>query len=238
MKNLKLTIVTTALLVSSFAQAEMSYKWVQLTKDQNDLVINNCNHQLRIEDDSQNLMLSYGGLTLAAGAGAGVTMSAEGFEANVVPGAVSFAVVGAALGGAGVYQLVNNHFTKNEILALIAEQQSHFSGLETQKLEQVSYENGLNADGVLATINAHAIRGQLCSHELNQRLDEMLRLETPAQEQARIERAQKEGAEFEAHLKQEEEKRRTDEEAARFAARQKEAAIQQQESQITKQFGK
>lgn len=142
---------------ASTAQADMSYKWVELSAQQMRANKGNCDSADLLLDTAGKVGVAVGSLSVTA------TMI-TGAENNRQRAGIATTVgVGLTSLGVGAFELYKIYFKSDEIMALIFELQSNRPGLMVEKLQQVALENNVDANRLLAGLNLRAVRSEVCS---------------------------------------------------------------------------
>ena len=235
MKNWKMQIALAIVACASTAHADLTYKWVQLSQEQMNDNKNYCTYIDNTEAESMRVGAITGGAMVV---GTGISVYNGGLTEAPVP-VVSSGVAGAVSLVAGVKGLVGIYLKKDELLALVYEQQGHFAGLMTQKLEQIAFENSVDPNRLLAGLNASAIQGSLCTNdgtvahpkEMKSLVDkENKRIQVEAEQKAEWERASARNAEREMEY--------DEAEAYKFHEREEQARVQKQIGEVEAQLKK
>jgi hypothetical protein len=172
MKNWKtklaMALVTCA--SASVAQADMSYKWVQLSSQQMRANKSYC-------DEVDHLIGTFS--KVGAGVGA-LSVSASLLSAKealvVAPGSLSITSgLGMVSLGLGAFELYKTYFKNDEIFALIFELQANRPGLMVEKLQQVALENNVDGNRLLAGLNIMAVQGEVCGRSAGSAHDKDLK---------------------------------------------------------------
>ena len=165
MKSFKAPIFAAMIFVTSAAHADVSYKWVKMTTEQEKTFVEQCLHQ---KHDGLNAITANVALGTVSASGVGLALfyGAHGGDGPAISSALlaSTMVTGA---GMEAYKYLKSYMSLNEIKTLVIEQQSGRPGIVTNELEQIAAENQLDANRMLAVANAQALRGKICTEDIN-----------------------------------------------------------------------
>ena len=161
MKKFMVPMIATLVLVTSIAQADLSYKWVPMTESQKAAFVDKCFYAKAAD---------YGNIALGAVAGtalaAGTVISAKALSAGTQSGISVTGVVVAPIFGAAVYagaiSVMLDSMTLNELKTMVYEQQTGQAGLMTAKLEAFADENQFDVNRLMASLNISALHNELC----------------------------------------------------------------------------
>lgn len=172
MKKLKAPVFAALILLTSVAQADLSYKWVSMTAAQQKAFADKCSQEEIIRVASATFAASMAaGVGLAGGLSSKEVSLAGGNPGGIsIMGVMSAPVFGVAF-AAAAYAFLADRVNLSQMVALVNEQQSGRPGLLTAELEQFAAENQLDGNRLLAALNLKAVQNGICRDVNKKQLD-------------------------------------------------------------------
>ena len=164
MKNWKTQLALALILSSSIAQADQTYKWVELSPIEMNLVSTSCMAEQKANKKEGTILFISAGALVAGGVLTTIRTGPAGtlgIGGAVTKGAIA-GVPGVVSAGTGTADIAYVYLNFDEVSAVVSEQQSGKPGLMSEALEQMTKERGLSIDVMLASLNKAAIKGRIC----------------------------------------------------------------------------